>query len=88
MDQIRTNADRAAAAVIAVDAFMAIGGTDKDDAIADLITNLCHLQRGRCEVRGEAFDAATFLRHRADMHDIEAADDDDGTLAFTAAATL
>lgn len=42
-DGIITNNDRARWAQAAVDTFQAETGTDKDDAIADLIADLCHL---------------------------------------------
>ena len=37
------NSDRAGWAQDAVDAFMASCGTDREDAVSDLIANLCHL---------------------------------------------
>lgn len=74
-----TNADRAAWAEEAVDAFQAVCGTpDRDDAIKDLIVDLTHLARRRAVERGEEFDASGYLEMRADMHDQELAEDPEG----------
>jgi hypothetical protein len=40
-----TNHDRAKWAQAAIDEFQVNTGTDKDDAIADLIADLCHLAK-------------------------------------------
>lgn len=40
---MRDNGERAMDAETAVDAFMKVCGTDREDAIPDLICNLCHL---------------------------------------------
>jgi hypothetical protein len=75
-----TNADRAAWAEEAVEAFQAVCATDDEDAIKDLIVDLCHLERRRRAEKGEEFDAAGFLETRAMMHDAEVAEapEDDG----------
>lgn len=73
-----TNADRAAWAEEAVEAFQAVCATDDDDAIKDLIVDLCHLERRRRAERGEDFDASGFLEARAMMHDMEVAEDLEG----------
>jgi hypothetical protein len=71
-----TNADRAAWAEEAVEAFQAVCATDDDNAIPDLIVDLCHLARRRRAEQGDAdFDAAGFLHARAMMHDMEVAED-------------
>jgi hypothetical protein len=70
-----TNADRAAWAEEAVQAFQAVCPTDDDDAVKDLIVDLCHLERRRRAERGEEFDASGFLEARAMMHDAEVDED-------------
>jgi hypothetical protein len=72
-----TNADRASWAKTAVEAFQAVCPTDDDDAVKDLIVDLCHLERRRRAARGEDFDAAGFLELRAAMHDTEVEEDEE-----------
>lgn len=72
-----TNADRAAWAETAVEAFQSVCGTDDEDAIKDLIVDLCHLERRRRAARGEDFDASSYLQMRADMHDVEVEEDEE-----------
>lgn len=72
-----TNADRAAWAETAVEAFQSVCGTEDEDAIKDLVVNLCHLERRRRAARGEAFNARGFLELRADMHDLEVEEDEE-----------
>ena len=72
-----TNADRAAWAETAVEAFQSVCGTDDEDAIKDLIVDLCHLERRRRAARGEDFDASSYLQMRANMHDVEVEEDEE-----------
>ncbi|WP_378952121.1 hypothetical protein [Mesorhizobium sp. ANAO-SY3R2] len=68
-----TNADRAAWAANALEAFRAAHDADGDmqTDIKDLITDLLHLARRECGVE----DAGHFAKLSADMHDMEAAED-------------
>jgi hypothetical protein len=72
-----TNADRAAWAQIAVEAFQAVCATDDEDAVKDLVVNLCHLERRNRAAQGESFSASDWLESRAIMHDMEVCEDEE-----------
>ncbi len=73
-----TNADRAAWAEIAVQAFQEVCETDDCDAIGDLICNLLHAQRRRLAAQGEPFDAVAFASSRGHLHNEEVEEDNEG----------
>lgn len=68
-----TNKDRAAAALVVIEAFMKETGTDREDAISDLISDLCHLSDQ--DGVGATADVARGLEHYyAETHDEKLAD--------------
>lgn len=66
-----TNADRAAWADHAVQAFRDICPTDREDAPGDLVVNILHLMRRE----HPEVDLAWWLQRKLDTHDIEVAED-------------
>lgn len=70
-----TNADRAAWAQEALDAFPAADNDDETN-IKDLITDLLHLAR-RQSADPAKFDAGAFAQSAALMHDMEVAEDEE-----------